>query len=91
MTTNFAEVYNAVLRGVRALRLVRIIEFLYHAMKYFLERATAAHAAMQDCHKVYSIWMTEYLTKNRRLLLLTELTHNLYTVILARKCSGNIR
>jgi hypothetical protein len=35
--------------------------------------------------------MTEYLTKNRRLLLLTELTHNLYTVILARKCSGNIR
>jgi hypothetical protein len=53
MTTNFVEVYNAILRGARALPLVRIIEFLYHAMKYFLERATVAHAAMQDCHKVY--------------------------------------
>jgi hypothetical protein len=91
MTTNFAEVYNAVLRGARAQPLVGIIEFfLYYTMKYFLDRATAAHAAMQDCQKVYSTWMTEYL-KKRRLLLLTELTHNLYVVILARKCSGNIR
>jgi hypothetical protein len=50
MTTNFAEVYNVVLRGARALPLVGIIEFfLYHTMKYFLDRATAAHAAMQDC------------------------------------------
>jgi hypothetical protein len=50
MTTNFAEVYNTVLRGARALLLVGIVEFfLYHTMKYFLERATAAHAAMQDC------------------------------------------
>jgi hypothetical protein len=92
MTTNFAEVYNVVLRGARALPLVSIIEFfLYRTMKYFLDRATAAHAAMQDCQKVYSTWMTEYLTKNIRLLLLTELTHNLYVVILVRKCSGNIR
>jgi hypothetical protein len=30
------------------------------------------------------------LEKNRRLLSLTELTHNLYAVILVRKCSGNI-
>jgi hypothetical protein len=60
-------------------------------MKYFLDRANVAHAAMQDPQKVYSTWMTEYLKKNRRLLLLTELTHNLYVVILARKCSGNIR
>jgi hypothetical protein len=29
--------------------------------------------------------MTEYLKKNKRLLSLTELTHNLYVVILARK------
>jgi hypothetical protein len=49
MTTNFAEVYNAVLRGARAQPLVGIIEFfLYRTMKYFLERANAAHAAMQD-------------------------------------------
>jgi hypothetical protein len=92
MTTNFAEVYNAVLRGARAQPLVGIIEFfLYRTMNYFLDRANAAHAAMQDCQKVYSTRMTEYLKKNRRLLLLTELTHNLYVVILARKCSGNIR
>jgi hypothetical protein len=45
---------------------------------------------MHDPQKVYSTWMTEYLKKNRRLLSLTELTHNLYVVILARKCSENI-
>jgi hypothetical protein len=60
-------------------------------MKYFLERANAAHATMQDPQKVYSTWMTEYLTKNRRLLFVTELTHNLYIVSLTMKCSGNIR
>jgi hypothetical protein len=60
-------------------------------MKYFLDRANAAHAAMQDPQKVYSTWMTEYLNKNKRLLSVTELTHNLYFVILAMKCSGNIR
>jgi hypothetical protein len=64
MTTNFADVYNAVLRGARAQPLVGIIEFfLYRTMKYFLDRANAAHAAMQDPQKVYSTWMTEYLTK----------------------------
>jgi hypothetical protein len=55
MTTNFAEVCNVVLRGARAQPLVGIIEFLlYRTMKYFLERANAAHAAMQDPQKVYS-------------------------------------
>jgi hypothetical protein len=64
MTTNFTEVYNAVLRGARALPLVGIIEFfLYRTMKYFLDCGTTAHAAMQYCQKVYSTWMTEYLTK----------------------------
>jgi hypothetical protein len=64
MTTNFAEVYNAVLRGARAQPLVGIIEFfLYRTMNYFLDRANVAHAAMQDPQKVYSIWMTEYLKK----------------------------
>jgi hypothetical protein len=47
MTTNFAEVYNIVLRGARAEPLVGIIEFfLYRTMKYFLDRAHAAHAAV---------------------------------------------
>jgi hypothetical protein len=64
MTTNFAEVYNAVLPGARAQPLIGIIEFfLYRTMKYFLDRANAAHAAMQDPQKVYSTWMTEYLNK----------------------------
>jgi hypothetical protein len=62
MTTNFVEVYNVVLRGARAQPLVGIIEFfLYRTMKYFLDRANAAHAAMQYPQKVYSTWMTEYL------------------------------
>jgi hypothetical protein len=55
MTTNFSEVCKVVLRGARAQPLVGIIEFLlYRTMKYFLERANAAHAAMQDPQKVYS-------------------------------------
>jgi hypothetical protein len=92
MTTIFFEVYNVVLRGARAQPLIGIIEFfLYRTMKYFLERANAAHAAMQDPQKVYSTWMTKYLTKNRMLLSVTELTQNLYVVSLAMKCSGNIR
>jgi hypothetical protein len=49
MTTKFAKVYNAVLHGARAQPLVGIIEFfLYRTMKYFLDRANAAHAAMQN-------------------------------------------
>jgi hypothetical protein len=53
MTTNFVEVYNVVLRGARAQSLVGIIEFfLYRTIKYFLDRANAAHAAMQDPQKV---------------------------------------
>jgi hypothetical protein len=48
MTTNFAEVYNAVLRGARDQPLVGIIEFfLYRIMKYFLDHANAAHACIQ--------------------------------------------
>jgi hypothetical protein len=67
MTTNFVEVYNAVLCGARAQPLVGIIEFfLYRTMKYFLDRANAAHAAMQDPQKVYSTWMTEYLNKKQK-------------------------
>jgi hypothetical protein len=81
MTTNFAEVYNAVLRGARAQPLVGIIEFfLYRTTKYFLDRATAAHAAMHDCQKVYSTWMTEYLNKKRK----AALAHRAYPQPLRR-------
>jgi hypothetical protein len=48
-TTNFVEVYNAVLRGARCYPLVGIIEFfMYRTMKYFYERANAAHTDMAD-------------------------------------------
>ena len=39
MTTNLAEVYNWVLRGVRSLSLVGIVEFfLYRTCEYFRDR-----------------------------------------------------
>jgi hypothetical protein len=64
ITTNFVDVYNAVLRGAKAQPLVGIIGFfLYRTMKYFLDRANATHVAMHDPQKVYSTWMTEYLNK----------------------------
>jgi hypothetical protein len=70
MTTNFVEVYNAVLRGARAQPLVGIIDFfLYRTMKYFLDRANASHAAMQNPQKVYSTWTTEYLNKKQKVAL----------------------
>jgi hypothetical protein len=69
MTTNFPDVYNVVSCGARAQPLVGIIElFLYRTMKYSLDRANAAHAAMQDPQKVYSTWMTEYLKKQKAAL-----------------------
>jgi hypothetical protein len=43
-------------------------------MKYFLDRANAAHAAMQDPQKVYSTWMTEYLNKKHK----AALSHRAY-------------
>jgi hypothetical protein len=88
MTTNFAEVYNIVLRGARAQPLVGIIEFfLYRTMKNFLDRATAAHAAMQDCQKVYSTWMIEYLNKKQK----AALAHRAYPQPLRRDPSEEVQ
>jgi hypothetical protein len=65
--TNFAEVYNTVLRGVRCYPLVGIIEFfLYCTMKYFYEYANKAHTAMADSQKLYSTTMTEYMDKKQK-------------------------
>jgi hypothetical protein len=88
MTTNFAEVYNAVSRGARAQPLVCIIEFfLYRTMKYFLEHANAAHAAMQDPQKVYSTWMTEYLNKKQK----AALCHKAYPEPLRREPGDEVQ
>jgi hypothetical protein len=87
MTTNFAEVYNVVLRGARAQPLVGIIEFfLYCTMNYFLDRANAAHAAMQDPQKVYSTWMTEYLNKIQK----AALYHRAYPEPLHRDLGDDV-
>jgi hypothetical protein len=88
MTTSFAEVYNAVLRGARAQPIVGIIEFfLYHTMKYFLDRANAAHAAMQDPQKVYSTRMTEYLNKKQK----AALAHRAYPQPLRRDIGEEVQ
>jgi len=62
MTTNLAEVYNWVLRGVRGLPLVGIVEFfLYRTIKYFRDRYAVAAKAMQDDRQVYGYKMTKYM------------------------------
>jgi hypothetical protein len=77
-TTNFAEVYSAVLHGARALPLVGIIDFfLYRTMKYFLERSNAAHTAMENIQLVYLTKMIEYLDKAQKRLFFTERNKNL--------------
>lgn len=66
-TTDFAEVYNVVLRGAGALPFIGIIEFvLYCIRKYFLERATAVHITMENIQMVYSTKMTEFLDTTQK-------------------------
>ena len=70
-TTNFAEVYNCVLRGARALPLVGIIEFfMFRTMRYFCESSEAAHTAMLNSNLVYCTNMTEYLETAQKKALL---------------------
>ena len=74
-TINFAEVYNCMLRGARALPLVGIIEFfLYRTMQYFVDRSKVVHEAMLNRHLVYCNKMTEYLEKAQRKALLHRAT-----------------
>ena len=76
--TNFAEVYNCMLRGARALPLVGIIEFfMFRTMRYFCERSKAAHTAMLNSNLVYSTNMTEYLETAQKKLFYTEPLQNL--------------
>jgi hypothetical protein len=65
-TTNFAEVYNCVLRGSRPLPLVGIIEFfMYRTMLYFHQRSKIANEFLRNTEMRYHTRMTEYLTKAR--------------------------
>ena len=62
MTTNLAEVYNWVLRGVRSLPLVGIVEFfLYRTCEYFREWYAVIEKDMADNRKVYGYKITEYM------------------------------
>ena len=62
MTTNLAEVYNWVLRGVRSLPLVGIVEFfLYRTCEYFRDRYAVAQKVMADNRKVYRYKITKYI------------------------------
>ena len=62
MTTNLAEVYNWVLRGVRSLPLVGIVEFfLYRTCEYFRDRYAVAQKDMTDNCKIYGYKITEYM------------------------------
>jgi hypothetical protein len=64
MTTNFTEVYNWVLRGVRGLPLVAIVEFIVRGCTdYFRDRFTKNQAFMQDPDRYLRKMMTEYMTK----------------------------
>ena len=62
MTTNLAEVYNWMLRGVRSLPLVGIVEFfLYRTCEYFRDRYAVVETDMTDNRKVYGYKITEYI------------------------------
>jgi hypothetical protein len=64
MITNFAEVYNWVMRGVRGLPLVAIMEFIVRGCTdYFRDRFTKNKAYMQDPDRYFRRMMTDYMTK----------------------------
>ena len=64
MTTNLAEVYNWVIRGMRGLPLVAIVEGILHGTcKYFRERYMVASNAMTDNTLIFSTFMTNYMKK----------------------------
>jgi hypothetical protein len=63
-TTNFAKVYNCVLRGARPLPLVGIIElFMYRTMLYFHTRSKIADEVLRNTEMRYCTKMIEYLSK----------------------------
>ena len=54
MTTNLTEVYNWVIRGIRSMPLVGIVEFyIYRTNKYFRERHEAAEKIFMDNRFIY--------------------------------------
>jgi hypothetical protein len=61
MTTNFAEIYNWVLRDVRGLLLIAIMKFIVRGCTdYLRDRFTKNQAYMQDPDRYFRRMMTEY-------------------------------
>jgi hypothetical protein len=74
-TTNFAEVYNCVLRGSRPLPLVGIIKFfMYRTMQYFYQRSQLTDDVLRNTQMAYYTRMTEYLHKVQEKTLLHKVT-----------------
>ena len=64
MTTNLAEVYNWVIRGIRSMPLVGIVEFyIYRTNKYFRERHEAAEKVFMDNRFIYGQKFSEYMAE----------------------------
>nr|ABA97849.1 SWIM zinc finger family protein [Oryza sativa Japonica Group] len=62
MTTNLAEVYNWVMRGVRVLQLVAIVEFILHGTQaYFRDRYKKIGPSMADNNIVFGNVVTKYM------------------------------
>ena len=62
MTTNLAEIYNWVMKGVRRLPLVGIVEFiLYGTCKYFRECYAIANTILNNASMIYGMKMTKYI------------------------------
>jgi hypothetical protein len=62
MTTNLTEIYNNVLRGVRGLPLVGIVEFiLYGCSKYFIKRYNDISVTLQNPSILYGNRVAEYM------------------------------
>jgi hypothetical protein len=91
-TTNFAEVYNYVLRGARPLPLVGIIEFfIYHTMLYFHTRSKIANEILRNTQMRYYTKKTKYPSKAQEKELKHMVTAQLCTSLMTMKLYGAMR
>src|SRR5438132_3448542 len=64
MTTNQAKSYNMVMRGVRCLPLVGIVEFImYGCAKYFRDRYNVVSPSLNNPRMLFEYRITEYMGK----------------------------
>jgi len=93
MTSNLAEVYNWVIRGLRGCPLVGIIEgILYGIIKYYQKRHAAAvlHSTTVQtpyCNKMY-IWMDKAVAKASQHIVIAMGTHDNHFEITVRAKGG---